>query len=114
MEGFTRVGRLDDFAYQRPKSLSVNGVDVVLLKLDDSVYAFENNCPHQHFSVLHQGTLEGCRLTCPMHGWTFDVQTGKATNGNGKLKMFDAVIEDDGVWVAAKSDEATFSLFDVE
>jgi nitrite reductase/ring-hydroxylating ferredoxin subunit len=114
MEGFTRVGPTSDFPPRRPKSLLVNGVDVVLVKLKDTVHAFENNCPHQHSSVLHQGTMEARLLTCPMHGWTFDVMTGKATNGNGRLRMFEAVVEGDFVWVRAEPEEPKFSLFDTQ
>jgi nitrite reductase/ring-hydroxylating ferredoxin subunit len=114
MEGFTRIGHIADFPTQRLKSLRVNGVDVVVLKLDTSAVAFENNCPHQHTSVLHQGVLEGCLLTCPMHGWTFDVRTGAATNGNGRLRMLDTAIENDSVWIAAAPEEPKFSLFDTQ
>ncbi len=114
MEGFTRVGRVADFSPFRLKSLSVNGLDVVLLVAGSAMYAFENNCPHQHFSVLHQGTLDGCTLTCPMHGWTFDLKTGKATNGNGRLRVFETVIEEDAVWVAANPSDSKFSLFDTQ
>ncbi len=114
MEGYTQVGKVAEFSPSRPRSLSVNGIDVVLLKVGNSVYAFENNCPHQHFSVLHQGTLEGCHLTCPMHGWTFDVRTGISTNGNGKLRMFETTIEGDLVWVAATPEEPKFTLFDTQ
>lgn len=112
MEGFTRVGRAVDFTNRTLKNLSVNGIQVVLLKVDELIYAFENNCPHQHFSVLHQGTVDGCSLTCPMHGWTFDLKTGNALNGNGKLKTLIAKIDGDSVWIATESDAQLFSLFD--
>ena len=39
-------------------------------------------------SALHEGILNGYELTCPMHGWTFDLTTGQPTAGGGKLKRY--------------------------
>lgn len=38
---------------------------------DGSVHALENRCPHRGIALSH-GSVEGCRLVCLYHGWTFD------------------------------------------
>jgi len=35
-----------------------------------------NNCGHMR-TLLHQGTLDGKTVTCPLHGSQYDVETGK-------------------------------------
>lgn len=35
------------------------------------VRALENACPHRGIE-LHRGSVSGCTLTCPYHGWEFD------------------------------------------
>ena len=35
----------------------------------------ENACPHAG-DPLSEGFLDGCVVTCPSHGWAFDVRTG--------------------------------------
>lgn len=114
MEGFTNVGRTADFINRKPKNLRLGGLDVIVLNLDGMMQAFENNCPHQHFSILHQGTIEDCTITCPMHGWTFDLKSGSSTNGNGRLRMRDVKILSDTVWVGNQSETQNYLLFDSE
>jgi len=112
MEGFTKIGPLTDFKDRRPRAVAVNGLDVVVIRVDGDILAFENSCPHQHFSLLHQGTIEGCSITCPMHGWTFDMKSGNATNGNGKLKMMPAKCAEGSVWIGDTEADQPFPLFD--
>jgi len=41
--------------------------------------AFDNRCPHQH-APLSAGHMDGCRVVCPYHAWSWDVTTGKSDN----------------------------------
>ena len=38
-------------------------------------------------------------VTCPMHGWAYDVRTGISTNADGRLKIFPAEVLDGKVFV---------------
>ena len=38
---------------------------------DGAVHALENRCPHRQIKLSH-GSVEGCKLVCLYHGWTFD------------------------------------------
>jgi nitrite reductase (NADH) small subunit len=49
---------------------------VALFRTADGFYALDGICPHQG-GPLGRGLLEGCTVTCPWHGWQFDVTTGK-------------------------------------
>lgn len=42
------------------------------------LFAIDGICAHQG-GPLGKGQLEGCTLTCPWHGWQYDVSTGKHT-----------------------------------
>lgn len=48
------------------------GEDIAVYRAEDgSVHALENRCPHRQIKLSH-GSVEGCRLVCLYHGWTFD------------------------------------------
>jgi nitrite reductase/ring-hydroxylating ferredoxin subunit len=47
-----------------------------LANVDGTVHAFDNNCPHMG-GPLGRGALEGVELTCPWHGWRWDVTSGR-------------------------------------
>lgn len=112
LDGFTKIGPLDDFRDRQPKNVTAGGLSIVVVKTEGAIHAFENNCPHQHFSMLHQGTIEGCSITCPMHGWTFDLKSGNSKNGSGKLRKLEVRTADNLVWVGNGPGDGRFTLFD--
>jgi len=57
------------------KYVTVNGENVALFRKGDEVFAIGDTCPHQGGS-LSEGWVEGDIVTCPLHGWEFDLRTG--------------------------------------
>jgi len=54
---------------------------------------YDSRCPHQVTNIPHLA-LEGFRLTCPKHQWSFDIKTGECVaKGNRPLKHFEAKVE---------------------
>ena len=49
---------------------------VALFCVDGDYFALEGVCPHQG-GPLGRGVLSGCTVTCPWHGWQFDVRDGQ-------------------------------------
>jgi len=52
------------------------GVNVVLARVDGSIYAISGKCTHMA-CPLFAGKLNGYTITCPCHDWRFDIRTGK-------------------------------------
>ena len=97
---FVRVARLADVPAGRGQTVRVAGEDLCLWRAGNAVFAAANSCPHQHFPVLHQGTLDGTTLTCPMHGWRYSLDTGAAASpGGGRLRVFPVKVERGEVFV---------------
>lgn len=66
---------------------------------DDRVYALDNKCPHKG-GPLADGIVHGCRVTCPLHNWVLDLETGKAVAPDeGEAKTWPVKIEDGVVFV---------------
>ncbi len=49
---------------------------VALFNVEGEFFALDGVCPHQG-GPLGKGELTGCTVTCPWHGWQFDVRTGQ-------------------------------------
>jgi NAD(P)H-dependent nitrite reductase small subunit len=96
---FVKVGKASAIAEGKSKRIKVGDEDVALWHVHGKFYAIDNVCSHQHFAMLHQGILEGLTVACPMHGWTYSLETGKATVGNGKVRTFAVKVVGDDVWV---------------
>jgi len=72
---------------------------VALFNVDGEIFALDGVCPHQG-GPLGQGQLSGCVVTCPWHGWQFDVRNGEhQINANLKHATFPVKIEEDDVLV---------------
>ena len=84
---------------RRSKLIRLEGEEIALWRVGGKLYAINNVCPHQHFSMLHQGTLSGVHLTCPMHGWTFSLEDGLPKTGNGRAKVYQVRVEGEDVLV---------------
>ena len=55
--------------------LKAGNKTLAFFKVDGVYYAISNVCPHKG-GPLGKGTLSGHVVTCPWHGWTWDVRTG--------------------------------------
>lgn len=67
---------LSDISEGQGLELVVNDQMVALFRVGEAVYALDGLCPHQG-GPLGKGKLVGCIVTCPWHGWQFDVATGQ-------------------------------------
>lgn len=59
----------------RGRLVEIDGRAIALFRAEDGFFATEDNCLHAG-GPLHLGALEGRVVTCPWHGWRFDVATG--------------------------------------
>jgi 3-phenylpropionate/trans-cinnamate dioxygenase ferredoxin subunit len=78
MAEFEQVARVDEIVDGGRKSLIVDDVPVLLLRVGDDFYCIEDICTHDG-QPLADGPMVGCEITCPRHGARFDVRDGKAT-----------------------------------
>ncbi|MCX6133732.1 MAG: Rieske 2Fe-2S domain-containing protein [Ignavibacteriales bacterium] len=105
MNRFVKVARTTDFGTRKSMRVTIENVDIALFSVDGAYHAVQNDCPHQHFSALHDGILNGAEITCPMHGWTFDLASGKATIGGGRLKRYSLKVVGEDILVEVPNDE---------
>jgi nitrite reductase/ring-hydroxylating ferredoxin subunit len=52
------------------------------VKIIAGYHVTDDTCTHG-FASLSEGTVEGHVVTCPWHGWTFDVRTGRPDHPGG-------------------------------
>ena len=71
-----RVGTVDDFPPGTSRELAVGDLVLALCNVDGHFYALDSICPHAG-GPLGKGALDGTVVTCPWHGWQFDVVSGR-------------------------------------
>ena len=100
MPGFVKMATLDELPVGGSKEVEHDGRIYALFNVDGRIAAIDGICPHQG-GPLADGPLEGTLVTCPWHGWQFDVCTGKTPLGS-KLKqtVYEVKVEGQDVMVA--------------
>lgn len=68
--------------------------DIALFRTaDDRVFALNDRCPHKG-GQLSQGIVAGERVTCPMHGWLIELDSGHAVAPDqGCVKRHEARVD---------------------
>jgi len=77
MSDFIKIATVDEIAPGQAKLVEVNGNEIALFHVDGQFHAIDNNCTHVG-GPLCEGEISGSEVTCPWHGATFDVTTGRA------------------------------------
>ncbi len=82
---------------------------VALFNVDGVFHALDGVCPHQG-GPLGKGVLTGCLVTCPWHGWQFDVTTGQhRLNAKYFQPRFEVRVEEGDVLININDPPATSS-----
>ncbi len=72
---------------------------IAVFNVEGRYFALDGICPHQG-GPLGKGTLCGQVVTCPWHGWQFDVATGQhQVNQSLQHPRLPVKVEGDGVFV---------------
>jgi nitrite reductase (NADH) small subunit len=93
MGEFVRVIGTTDVQPGQGIVAEVNGKTVAVFNVDGAFHAIDNTCIHRG-GPLGEGNLEGSVVTCPWHGWQYDVTTGGCVaNPAAKVERYEVKVE---------------------
>ena len=85
--------------------LVVEGSVVALFHVDGRFYVTDGVCPHQG-GPLGKGALSGCIVTCPWHGWQFDIRTGQSSlSPNTRQQTYPVKVQGNDILVQFPADD---------
>ncbi|MEJ6392697.1 nitrite reductase small subunit NirD [Gymnodinialimonas sp. 2305UL16-5] len=56
------------------------------------VFATDNTCPHKG-GPLAEGIVHGQRVTCPLHNWVLDLNSGEAVGEDARIATYPLRVE---------------------
>ena len=96
---FVPVARVADIPPGQTRVVEAGGRKLALVNVAGTFHAIDNECPH-FGGPMGLGKLDGANLSCPWHGWTFDVTTGENVHSPAlAMKCFNVKVEGDEVFV---------------
>jgi nitrite reductase/ring-hydroxylating ferredoxin subunit len=96
-----RVCRLADVVPGELRAFAVAGVTwpVIVAYADGKLVACPGVCPHEDVA-LADGEFDGHAISCPGHGYRFDLNTGRcAHDPELTLRRYPITLVGDEVWV---------------
>jgi nitrite reductase (NADH) small subunit len=99
MGTFVRVGKTGEVPPGHGRVVVVQGFPVALFNVEGRFYAVSNVCLHRG-GPIGEGLLDETIVTCPNHGWEYDVRTGaNLANPVARLRTFEVRVEGDDILV---------------
>lgn len=80
MGSFTKVAQIKDIPEGKSACIELNRKMIAIFNVSGKFYAIDDPCTHAS-GPLSDGELNGSIVTCPWHGATFDVTSGKVLSG---------------------------------
>lgn len=101
MNDFFYIGTLPEFPRQGARIVQHPDGEIAVFRThDDHLFALRDRCPHKG-GPLSQGIVHGARVTCPLHNWRIDLESGHALSPDvGCAAKYAVKISQDEVWLA--------------
>jgi nitrite reductase (NADH) small subunit len=96
----TTIAKKDELRPGEGKIAEAGGTSLAVFNVDGTFHCIENTCCHKG-GPLGDGDLNDKVVTCPWHGWKFDVTTGKCLvpNPAASVKAYPITLDGNDVKV---------------
>ena len=102
-DNMVKIAKVSDFAHTKLKSFKVLARPVGIFKEPDGSFrAMEVGCKHEN-ADLTTGQIRDGVVTCPWHGWKYDLNTGECLWGSTAcLRPYAIKIEGDDIFISLR------------
>lgn len=86
--------------HNQPRRIRVGNKEICIVRLDETLFAFQNECPHMG-ERLHSGKVNYLKeIVCPLHTYRFNLLTGEESERRcNSLKTFLITEEEGGIFI---------------
>lgn len=92
------IGAVRDIPLRGARIVKTKAGCVAVFRTGEAeIFAASNTCPHKG-GPLAEGIVHGQKVTCPLHNWVFDLNTGEAQGADeGRIDTYKVRIEADRI-----------------
>jgi len=88
------IGTLDDVPLRGARLVKTHAGCIALFRTgEEEIFAASNTCPHKA-GPLADGIVHDQKVTCPLHNWVFDLNTGEAVGEDARIATYPVRIEE--------------------
>ncbi len=95
MSDFIDIGAVEDIPLRAARVVkTANGCIAIFRTAANKIYAIDDKCPHKG-GPLSNGIQHAEAITCPLHNWVFDLNSGQAQGmDEGAVQTYETRVED--------------------
>jgi nitrite reductase (NADH) small subunit len=95
------IGNIEDIPRLGSRVVDNGGTEIAIFRTaDDRVFALRNSCPHKN-GPLSEGIIHGHKVTCPLHNWNIDLESGEAlAPDKGCARKYEVKLEGEKILLA--------------
>ena len=88
------VGCCDDIPILGSRVVKTAEGEIAIFRTaDQHFFAVKNSCPHRH-GPLSEGLVHNGKVTCPLHNWVIDLESGEAMGADvGCTPTYQVIVE---------------------
>lgn len=97
-ENWINIGSLEEVPMQGARVVETTLGDIAIFRTkENDVFAVRDKCPHKG-GPLSQGIVSGKRVSCPLHDWKIQLDTGLAVAPDeGCVATFQVKVENEEI-----------------
>ena len=100
MAVMTKVAKASEIPKGTGKVVEAGGKAIAIFNAEGTFYAIDNTCRHRG-GPLGEGSLSGTTVTCPWHGWEYDVTSGACQMDQSiTVQTYDVKVDGDDILVS--------------
>lgn len=104
LRGWLDVGPVEHVPLRGARRVEIDGLVIGVFRVQSGeVYALENKCPHKD-GPLTEGIVHDTGVTCPLHNWVIDLQSGQARGADsGCVRTFPVEVRDGRICIKLRA-----------
>jgi nitrite reductase (NADH) small subunit len=101
------IGRPTDVPYLEGRRVMVAGVAVAVFRTERGFAAIGGVCPHRG-GPLSDGIVSERCVTCPLHNWRIDLESGEVVGGDeGSVPAYELIERDGELYLRVSARDGT-------
>ncbi|WP_171211078.1 nitrite reductase small subunit NirD [Ruegeria sp. HKCCA5426] len=98
------IGHINDIPLRGARVVKTPVGCVALFRTaEDEVFAASDTCPHKG-GPLSEGIVHGQSVTCPLHNWVFDLNSGQAQGADeGQIATYSVQLDGERILLDSTS-----------
>lgn len=92
------IGRAEDVPLLEGRSVAVGDRRIAVFNTAQGFHALDAVCPHRG-GPLADGLVADSCVTCPLHGWRFDLRSGAALGSHPGVGVHEVLERDGELWL---------------